>query len=51
MNRPHTKDPGRRTRRLPDWLGEEWIWEGLLAVLVTFSVVYTVVSPGVGPMV
>ena len=50
MNRLHSNDPGRRARRFPEWLGEEWVWEGVLAALVTFSVIYTVVSPGVGPI-
>jgi hypothetical protein len=51
MNRLHTKDPGRRASRIPQWLREEWVWDGLLGVLVTCSVVYTVLSSGGGQIV
>lgn len=51
MNRLHTNDPSRRARRLPQWLREEWPWDGLLGVIVTVSVIYTVLSPGGGSIV
>lgn len=51
MNRMPTNDAAARRARRFQWLREEWVWDGLLGVLVTFSVVYTVFSPGGGLIV
>jgi hypothetical protein len=51
MNRPHANNRRRRARIFAEILGEEWIWDGLLAVIVTFGVAYTVLAPGTGPVV
>jgi hypothetical protein len=49
MNRLHANDGIRRGRRLPQWLGEEWVWEGLLVVLIAPVIVHAVLSGlGVG---
>jgi hypothetical protein len=51
MNRLHANDRNRRARIITQILGEEWVWDGLLAVIVTFGIAYTVLSPGTGPIV
>ena len=51
MNGLQTNGSGRRARRFPQWLREEWVWDGLLGVLATWSVLYTVFSPGGGQIV
>jgi hypothetical protein len=51
MNRLHPNDRKGRARILAEFLGEEWVWDGLLAVIVTFGVAYTVIAPGTGPIV
>ena len=38
----------RRGFHLPDWLKEEWVWEGLLAVLIAPTVVMSILSIGSG---
>ena len=53
MNSLHGNDPDRRRgSRLPQWLGEEWVWEGVLVVLIAPVVVRAVLSivAGVGPI-
>jgi hypothetical protein len=51
MNSLHANDGIRRGWRLPQWLREEWVWEGLLAVLITPVVVNAVLSLGVDRIV
>jgi len=52
MNRISRNDAGsRRARRFPDWLREEWVWDGVLGVIVTLTVVYTVLSPHISQIV
>ena len=34
--------------RMPDWLGEEWVWEAFLVVLVTGAVINAIMSIGTG---
>jgi hypothetical protein len=49
MSNSNSNDSRRRTRRLPHWLFEEWVWDGLLGVLAMFAVIHVVFSPGIGP--
>lgn len=39
---------GQRRNLLPDWLREEWVWEGLLVVLIVPVVVTSILSIGSG---
>jgi len=51
MTSSNSNDNRRRVRRLPQWLFEEWVWDGLLGVFATVAVLHLVFSPGIGQIV
>lgn len=48
MNKTTDKTQRRRGFCLPDWLTEDWVWQGLLFVLVAPAVVTSILSIGSG---
>jgi hypothetical protein len=47
MNTVNSKKDRRRPW-LPDWLREEWVWEGLLVVLIAPAIATSILSLGSG---
>ena len=50
MSNMNSNDNRRRTHRLPQWLFEEWVWDGVLGIVAVFAVAHLLISPGIGPI-
>jgi hypothetical protein len=51
MNAVNSNDNRRHVRRLPQWLFEEALWDGVLGIVAVFAVVHLLISSGAGSII
>jgi hypothetical protein len=51
MNNVNPNGNRRHMRRLPQFLFEEWVWDGVLGIVAVVAVVHLLIAPNAGLIV